>query len=56
MLFFLSISYREAGWDRLEEKGRRIERIRSVFFIGRKGMKYVEKIIPSLDPVPPPQR
>ncbi len=52
MLFFLSISYQEAGWDRSEERGRWIERIRRVLFIERKGMKYVEKTIPSLDPVP----
>jgi hypothetical protein len=55
-VIFLSISYQEAGWDKTEEKERRIERIRSVLFIERKGMKYVEKTIPSLDPVPPPHR
>jgi hypothetical protein len=50
--YFLINSFREAGWDRSEERGRRIERVRSVLFIERKGMKYVEKTIPSLDPVP----
>jgi len=51
MLFFNGF-YQESGWDRSEEKGRRVERISRVLFIERKGMKYVEKTIPSLDPMP----
>jgi hypothetical protein len=55
-VIFLPTFFQEAGWDRSEEKGKSVERITSILFIERKGMKYVEKTIPSLDPVPPPHR